>query len=496
MLSDRTVQLCKYSRYSSGLPFGCLLKICRTLIDLPGLIQVGEDKEFVFGLVKDYMANPRSLILAVTSGRNDWSNQAVLDLCRKIDKGASRTVGIITKPDAIADDDISNWVDLAQNKRPDVYTARAWHMLRNRSPEESHLSFKERNEAEKAFFSKGKFAKLSRDGVGIDTLRTRLSKLLFQHLVQELPSVKREIDVKLQDTREQLEQIGERRTTIPEQRIALTQMAQDINGLLRAAIAGHYADGFFGNMNMDAAPDSDQNVCRFRAAVQHLNMEFASTMRAQGRKYIVGSGPGDDEAEQEEERIALKELNATDGDALGFLFPKPKEFTRKESIMWVQKMLVRSRGAELMGNFNPALVGSIFQELSTPWEAIALEHITRVASICRNFVHKVVESKAPGDFVDRLVSKSVDTALNDALKNAKCELKKLMADNRGPPMTYSASWTTSHQKSRQRRHVKQTQKALRASTTYHHPSSGNRAEVDPIKLEKEMSNDIEKDMDK
>lgn len=261
MSLDQTVQLCESCQCSRGRSFECLLTYRRTLIDLPGLIQVGEDKEFVFGLVKQYMANPRSLILAVTSGRNDWSNQAVLDLCRNIDKGASRTVGIITKPDAIADHDITNWVDLAQNKRPDVYTARAWHMLRNRSPEESHLTFKERNEAEKIFFNKGKFAKLSRDGVGIDTLRTRLSKLLFQHLVQELPSVKREIDVKLHDTREQLEQMGEKRTTIPEQRTALTQMAQDINGLLRAAITGHYADGFFGKMNMDAAPDSDENVC-------------------------------------------------------------------------------------------------------------------------------------------------------------------------------------------------------------------------------------------
>lgn len=54
-----------------------------TLVDLPGLFQAGsrsqsdEDAERVKTLVISYMKNPRSIILAVVSAKNDFNNQSI-----------------------------------------------------------------------------------------------------------------------------------------------------------------------------------------------------------------------------------------------------------------------------------------------------------------------------------------------------------------------------------------------------------------------------------
>jgi len=54
-----------------------------TIVDLPGLIhshnkhQTEHDVNLVTSLVAKYMANPRSIILAVISAKNDFPNQIV-----------------------------------------------------------------------------------------------------------------------------------------------------------------------------------------------------------------------------------------------------------------------------------------------------------------------------------------------------------------------------------------------------------------------------------
>src|SRR5262245_1763379 len=76
-----------------------------TIVDLPGLIQSQLEGQravkTVRELVQGYMANERSIILAVVSARNDIENQGVLDYVKKFDPSASRTLGIITKPDTL-----------------------------------------------------------------------------------------------------------------------------------------------------------------------------------------------------------------------------------------------------------------------------------------------------------------------------------------------------------------------------------------------------------
>ncbi len=78
-----------------------------TVVDLPGLISVAneeqteEDVQTVQHLVDSYVANPRTIILAVVQANNDIANQGIIQKSRRFDKAGQRTVGIITKPDLI-----------------------------------------------------------------------------------------------------------------------------------------------------------------------------------------------------------------------------------------------------------------------------------------------------------------------------------------------------------------------------------------------------------
>ena len=473
------------------------------MVDLPGLIhatnkaQSEADKELILDLVKDYMKNPRTIILAIVSAKNDYSNQVILDHCRKIDEKCERTLGIITKPDYLRQGTSNelDWIELAQNK--DIYFKLGWHMLKNRGDDEMDFSFAQRNEAEKLFFSKGRYNDLPRESVGIESLRQRLSKLLLNHLIRELPSLKEEISSKLQDAVDEIEKLGEKRTTTGEQRMMLMKISMRINDILKSAVKGDYENDFFGPINMEADVDSEENIRRFRAVIQHLNIQFADNMRLRGHKYAVGVGPGDDDATITEELKVREELAKLDEDDVALFLPKPKPLSRKEAIEWVRKILQRSRGSELPGNFNPLLISQLFWEQSQPWEKIASEHINNVARACKSFVYIVLQHTAPAEFTGRLAGLSVDYALATCLAAAKDELRRIVTDKSRKPMTYNHYFTTTIQKQRKRKHekvIKHVRKEAEVGVDIF--KQPGQSLCDPVKMEKAFTNSIEQNMDK
>ncbi len=132
-----------------------------TIVDLPSLIhaenklQTAADVKLVQQMVRSYMENRRSIILAVVSANNDYANQVVLELARNVDGKGHRTLGIITKPDLLPTGSASeqSFANLARNQ--DVEFRLGWHVLRNRDYKNKDVSLETRSDMEEEFFSSG-----------------------------------------------------------------------------------------------------------------------------------------------------------------------------------------------------------------------------------------------------------------------------------------------------------------------------------------------------
>lgn len=76
-----------------------------TLVDLPGItkVPVGDQPEDIEGQIKNllvkYIANPNSIILAVTPANTDFATSEALKLARDVDPDGRRTLAVITKLD-------------------------------------------------------------------------------------------------------------------------------------------------------------------------------------------------------------------------------------------------------------------------------------------------------------------------------------------------------------------------------------------------------------
>lgn len=242
-----------------------------TLVDLPDLFgaadknQSDDDAALVQELVVGYMRQRRSIILAVITAVNPFANQPVTKFARDIDPSGKRTLGLVTKPDKIDDGSESEryYVELAQNQN--VKLSLGWHVLRNRSHTTAGDTADERDQREAEFFSGSVWERnLDPEQLGIDNLRKRLRKILWQQIKDGLPGVKSDVQAGIKDCESKLKQLGKPRATRREKHTYLQRISSRLTKLVRAAIDGVYADAFF------ECEQDDALQRRLRANVQDI----------------------------------------------------------------------------------------------------------------------------------------------------------------------------------------------------------------------------------
>ncbi|KAL9095009.1 MAG: hypothetical protein Q9165_002611 [Trypethelium subeluteriae] len=489
-----------------------------TLVDLPGVIQASSSE--------------------ATDADVDLIQQLIVSrYCRDVDRDGSRTLGIVTKPDWLSKGSANEqwWISPAQNKS--VYFKLGWHMLKNRSEDAMSSTFQQRNSAESLFFSTGAYEDLPRSMLGIETLRTKLSALLHNHLKKELPSLKKELLDELSKTKNELSALGANRATVAEQRQFLTAISMNFHEIVNSAIMGHYEQAFFGTIDTETPLSATSNLRRLRAVVQYLNLRFAKRMRRLGHKYSVGrkqSVRDEDESIDANDQLEDEEDGADgrsdDGDpaphdmssepsvdsqcededddgvedisAVG-----PQDLSRTDAEDWVLKVLKRSRGRELPGTFNPMLISHLFWEQSEPWEKLANDHIDAIAQKCNKFVRLALNNVATEDVCGRLWGFKVESALNNALEGTRAELNKVLEDKKRHPITYNHYYTMTIQKERRKNYNRLLDKAANSATENYSVQAGYknaggfvqttaRSLISPQKLQEALEATLVLDMDK
>jgi hypothetical protein len=346
---------------------------------------------------------------------------------------------------------------------------------------------------------------------GVGTLRTRLSKLLYGHLKRELPGLKVELDNMMVSTGQELSLMGQKRSGLAEQKLFLMKICVEANRIMEAATDGNYEHPFFGYVDWEAPVDDGKNIRRLRAVVQHLNVQFAQTMRERGRKYAIadtcnpkmdaditetaeGNQTAKESEEEEEEEETGDVRSCTDTVFSG----RSTYLTRAQAVNWVQRLLERSRGNELVGIFNPRLIGQLFREQSEHWGAIATAHINRLVQTCRDFVLLALGNVTSEDIRDNLLGLTIDRALKNAHLAAVEELQRILKDKDRAPSTYNHYFTTTLQKMHRDKYEKQLNEATGAAKVkvWNTAGTASTTYLQPETFRSTMDKSIELDMDK
>ncbi|KAF7558900.1 hypothetical protein G7046_g5252 [Stylonectria norvegica] len=430
-----------------------------TIVDLPGLIhsetkqQSASEVELVQEVVQGYMTEPRSIILAVVSAKNDYANQVVLKLAKKADPKGNRTLGVITKPDTLLPGSGSEQGYIALANNEDVEFRLGWHVVKNLDSEAGKHTLDQRDEVEADFFSRGAWASLQSSHLGIQSLRVKLSILLPRQILNELPNFMAEINVKLTACEEKLAKLGPPRSTLVQQRSYLLDISLSVQTLVKDAVDGTYSDLFFGDAMKTLGFEK-----RIRAVIQTLNCDFAEQLSRHGKRLTIVAERTDpetpeEEEEEEEREVAGHETNNTDKFTV----------TRQEFIGNIAKLLERSRGRELQGTFNPMIVETLFREQALPWETIIQTHVQKAWESAEKFLKHVILHVTDEFTYDAILEVIVTPKLDAVLEALKKRAKTLLSPHEvGHPITYNHYFTETLQRIRQERQKTHISAALRS----------------------------------
>lgn len=169
-----------------------------TLIDLPGITrnpvqgQPENIEQIVKDLVKNYCANPDTLILCVIPANIDLANSEALKFARHLDTKGERTIGVLTKLDLM--DEGTNAKNTLLNMEIKLKHGYIGVKGRSQLDMQNNIKVSEAIQKELDFFGKHPvYSTLPTEVLGTRSLVDKISELLYQMIKKSLPRIKQEI---------------------------------------------------------------------------------------------------------------------------------------------------------------------------------------------------------------------------------------------------------------------------------------------------------------
>ncbi|KAL4981343.1 P-loop containing nucleoside triphosphate hydrolase protein [Aspergillus falconensis] len=470
-----------------------------TLIDLPGLFsratgeQTEEDKRKVQDIVKRYVKDPKSIILLVCKGNNDYSVNTAPNV---IDTAAeSRTMGILTHLD-----DNANVEQAFKLYRGELETKfkLGWHFLVNRPDKDpkERFSFKQRDEWEQNIF-KNDITGLPADVWGVGQLRQKLGGLLRNLILSSLPKMIDQIRKAVKRREVELERLPAARTTEYQQRTYLLKQATVFVGLAEAATYSNYNkyEDFFGDYDRAGlrgivGPDLETvRKRKLQSTIRGLNRVFSAAIQQHGRSTIIDHQPcnhqdpepsethsvpqqlsapedghqnpaetegaavdgtsnpdastGCEDDESAEFSYSIESEDGTDlpSDEFAIFVPKPMrlkyfELPKPEPInIRVYERELQRRQQEWLGKEPRSEVGfefyhAVFRKLTSRWDDITAAHLNMVWQATVTFIDEALKYSMPDQLRDSVRSCIIDPRLDMLEQTAKDRLKELVRCHR------------------------------------------------------------------
>ncbi|SPJ71491.1 related to interferon-regulated resistance GTP-binding protein [Fusarium torulosum] len=398
-----------------------------TLVDLPGLVRVANrdqsesDIQTIETLSERYMKSPRTIILAVIGGNNDYVQAPILKKARHFDPKGSRTIGVLTKPDMTERIGLEEkFIELVTNKDKENNFKLGWYVLLNPGPGEEWQTPEDRARKEAEFFSRGKWATLPPEMWGVGALRAKLSTQLQRHIGKHVKTLRRQIQQALEGCEGQLKAMGVGKDTPEEMRFQMGELFTASNNLVTPAVNGNYKNPFGERFFARQSSPKGTPSQKLRARIRDESERFARRFRQHGRKVTFQNNQPTGGANSTNGATEDNGLPAagTVGDR------SKKDFAEFE----VEPLLRQIRGNELPLDSNPRAPYILFQDYSRNWPVLAQEYKDNVGVICNEFLADVIDHVWPMRMRDPLRMHFLELRMKDMYESADFELGRLTDD--------------------------------------------------------------------
>ncbi|KAG5983652.1 hypothetical protein E4U55_007576 [Claviceps digitariae] len=393
-----------------------------TVIDVPGIFRNTEegvttesDKIMVLDMVKSYIEQDRTIILAVLPSTVDIMTQEILNLAEQYDKEGERTLGVLTKPDLLVERSTKAVIcDLVNGKKRPLNLG--YYVVRNRGADEDgsdeaggSTTTRTTIRHREMMFREEPWCQLPQDRVGVVALRERLQDLLGQITDKAFPKLRAEARKMLDECKRSLKDLGVSRDTQQSQQIYLSDLAARFQKIVRGALEADYS----------SLPEDESDSLRLITNVVNItdrfNCEFIRKSHAHsfeneqapvchGDSGCPCSGASEPNSDLSFKFPELDSIINMDG-------PNEGESASSENIMsWIGHMYSRSRGMEV-GTFGPNLLTSAFREQSQKWEAMARLYLSKVVLVIHHFIVTILREVC----LDRKVLEEIKSVMHDDL---------------------------------------------------------------------------------
>ncbi|KAH7263114.1 P-loop containing nucleoside triphosphate hydrolase protein [Fusarium tricinctum] len=366
-----------------------------TVIDVPGMFEnetpgqtTKADIDLVKDMVRKYINESRTIILAVVPCTVDIANQKILTYAKEADPDGKRTLGVLTKPDLAVEEATKGVVvDLVLGKRRDLQLG--YCVVKNRGADDTSSSPDDRNLQERAFFSRPPWTKLPADRVGIPALKSRLGQLLMDRTKSEFPKVRTELTTKHKDCETLLKSMGEARSTEAQQRVYLGRVAAQFAQIKTFGLDAYYTrHEIFENEEL-----------KLITRIREINEGFGKVLYERGHTrnfFEVGKKNGNDEKPSsfaDDSDLGDFDYENRRGDLYDdatFLIPDGDILT------YIENEYLTSRGYEI-GTFSGEMLPTTFKEQTKKWGPMARAHVSNAILIVHHFIRTVLDSCCPDE---------------------------------------------------------------------------------------------------
>jgi hypothetical protein len=295
-----------------------------------------------------------------------------------------------------------------------------WFAVRNRSTKEigDGVTIEGRHLNEKRFFNTSPWNELKKDRVGVDALKNFLGHLLYNHINDQFPGLIKEIEQLIAETCRDRDVLGPSRQTPVEQRQYLTKFAGIYQRSVQNALAGNYENHL-----------GSQHPLKLRMLLHNLNEDFAEQIVTDGhtRPFLLPNGTVDAEFQKGkkknhgfyEESVDQEDCDDSDN-----------ESGEQDIDEWIRTIYRESRGAELPGTVNSAMLENMFRQQTVNWERIAFEHLAEVERTVRKFNEILILQTIEDDHMRSRVTSRLAPKCADSVEAARRQLQTILADER------------------------------------------------------------------